>query len=75
MFTCKIKTGTEWRLPKHPQQVDEQKKEGYKYRKLNFKGRKMNDIKAIKELVRSLKKQYKNITQEEDGEYILIKAS
>lgn len=40
MFTCKIKTGAEWRLPPHPREVDKQRKEGYRHRKLNFNGKK-----------------------------------
>lgn len=66
MFTCKIKVGAEWELAPHPVRIDKCK--------TYPKGRKMTDIKAIKEILKSLKGQYKNISQEEDGEYIIIKA-
>lgn len=69
MFTCKIKVGAEWNLPASIKRQDK----ANKWRTL--KGRKMSDIKAIKEIVKSLKGQYKTITQEEDGDYIVIKAS
>jgi len=68
MFTCKIKVGAEWRLPASIKRQDEA---GH----MLIKGKKMNDIKAIKKILKSLKGQYKTITQEEDGEYIVIKAS
>ena len=64
MFTCKIKTGAEWRLPKRKKGSD----------KFIAEGKQMNDIKAIKEILKSLKGQYKIITQEENGDYIVIKA-
>jgi len=68
MFTCKIKVGTEWNLPASIKRQDK----ANKWR--TIKGRKMNDIKAIKEILKSLKGQYKTITQEEEGEYTVIKA-
>lgn len=67
MFTCKIKTGAEWRLPASIKRQD-------KANNINLKGKKINDTKAIKELLKSLKGQYKTISQEEDGDYTLIKA-
>lgn len=70
MFTCKIKTGAEWRLPAS---IKRQDKSG-KCPSDTIKGRKINDTKAIKELLKNLKGQYKTILQEEDREYTLIKA-
>ena len=70
MFTCKIKIGANWNLPAN---IKRQEKSGVCPTD-TIKGKKMNDITAIKEILKSLKGQYKNITQEEDGEYILIKA-
>lgn len=65
MFTCKIKIGAEWRLPKKKLGKDT----------YDGNGKKMNDINAIKEILKSLKGQYENISQKEDGEYIIIEAS
>jgi len=70
MFTCKIKTGAEWRLPAS---IKRQEESG-RCPSSTLSGKKMNDIKAIKEILKSLKGQYKTITQEENGDYIVIKA-
>ena len=68
MFTCKIKVRADWNFPASMKRQDK----ANKWRTL--KGRKMNDIKAIKEIVKSLKGQYKTTTQKEAGDYIVIKA-